>query len=482
MKVFKETMRVTLILLMWEAITCQVAQAEEAVKTDELQQTIKVQQEQLDAQQHSIQELQRQVQELGAPAKPSTTKSPTTTRAQQTPTSAEQAMYKKEVLMFEKLTSDPRNQRYVKGDEGWKSVPDSKTALKFGGFVQLNLIHSFQDAGYPYGQFIPSIIPVPTDTTPDTQFDLRSTRLTFETKTKNTKVGNINSFISIDFSGNVQQNAIQPRLRQAYVSGIGFFSRAAILAGQANSTFMDLQAFPDQFDLEGPNSAIAIRQGLLRYSLSVNKARSLVVDLALEQPETAVQNGNGLRDVPDFVSRLNWKHAWGHLNGAVLLRQLVAESNAGTGKDSAFGWGLTFSGQVKVAKTKDNFQFQVTSGTGIGRYIQDLASDANGQDAVYNDTTNELTPLDMIGGYAAYQHWWTGKLRSTLVGGYLSIDNLAIQPDEAFNKTVYSSLNLIFRPYKHMDFGGEYYWGERTNKNDQAGHANRLMVTMKYGF
>ncbi len=54
MKVFKEPMRVTLILLMWGAITCQVAQAEEAVKTDELQQTIKVQQEQLDAQQHYV--------------------------------------------------------------------------------------------------------------------------------------------------------------------------------------------------------------------------------------------------------------------------------------------------------------------------------------------------------------------------------------------------------------------------------------------
>ncbi len=457
------------------------AWAEGERQPQEMRETIEAQQEQLDAQSQSILELKQQVQDLNKQLQPVTPAS-AEQLAEDIATDQNPTVLEWERLMFEKLVRDPRNQQFVQADEGWIPVSGSQTELKFGGFVQLNLIRSFQDAGYPYGQFISSNIPVPTDNTADTQFDLRSTRLTFETKTNKTKVGDINSFISIDFSGNVQQGAIQPRLRQAYVSGIGFQTGATFLAGQANSTFMDLQAFPDQFDLEGPNAAIALRQGQLRYSLSVDRSHLLVVELAIEQPETAVQNGTGLRDLPDFVSKVNWNQPWGHLQGAVLLRQLVAESTAGTDKDSTFGWGLAFSGQVKVPKSKDNFQFQVTGGAGIGRYIQDLASASNGQDAVYNDVTNELTALNEIGGYAAYQHWWTDKLRSTIVGSYLRIDNLSVQPDDALKQTRYAAFNLIYRPYKRMDVGGEYYWGERTNKNDQSGHANRLMITMKYGF
>jgi len=63
--------------------------------------------------------------------------------------------------------------------DGWIPVPGRKTDVRFGGFVEANFIHDFQDAGYPYGEFIPSHIPVPTDDTSNTEFDPRSSRLTF---------------------------------------------------------------------------------------------------------------------------------------------------------------------------------------------------------------------------------------------------------------------------------------------------------------
>ena len=66
--------------------------------------------------------------------------------------------------------------------DGWFPIPNTNTDLRFGGFVQLNVIHDFEDTGFPFGDFIPAQIPVPTDDTPNTEFDVRTSRLTFESR------------------------------------------------------------------------------------------------------------------------------------------------------------------------------------------------------------------------------------------------------------------------------------------------------------
>lgn len=119
----------------------------------------------------------------------------------------------------------------------------------------------------------------------------------------------------------------------------------------------------------------------------------------------------------------------------------MAESTNGGGKDSAFGWGLSVSGEVLVPGTKrpnapsdglgprqDNVQFQIAGGSGIGRYVFDLNSAPTPQDGVYNNATMELTPLEEIGAFGAYRHWWTDWVRSTVVGSFVTMNNLASQP------------------------------------------------------
>jgi hypothetical protein len=301
--------------------------------------------------------------------------------------------------------------------------------------------------------------------------------------------------VSMDFAGQETEASIQPRLRRAYVTWVGPLSNIAFTAGQAWTSFLDLGVWPEVFDLEGPNAMTGLRQGLFRGSYAFGKKKDLVFDAALEQPETQVQNGNGLRDLPDLVARINWQQGWGHLQGAVVGRQLVAESTAGTGKDTAFGWGLSLSGSWKVPGTKrkeaasddlgprqDKIQFQVQGGPGIGRYVFDLGSAPNPQDAVYDDATGELTPLDEVGAFVAYHHWWTNKFRSEFVYGVVSVDTLVIQPPGALERTTYALANLLYRPFRRMDFGIEYYWGERENRSGQTGHANRLMLAVNFGF
>ena len=267
--------------------------------------------------------------------------------------SSEESTEQDQESVFENLIKDPYNRRYghAPGD-AWIPMPGTKTELRFGGFVQLNVIHDFEDAGFPFGEFIPAQIPVPTEDTPNTEFDPRTSRFMFETRTNIEDVGAVRTMISMDFAGDEKEGSVQPRLRQAYVTWVGPLSNISFTAGQAWTTYIDLGVWPELFDLEGPNAMTGTRQGLLRGSYAFGKEKQLVFDLALEQPETLVANGNGLEDLPDLVARLNWQPDWGHLQVAAIGRQLVAESTAGTGRDSAAGCGLSLSGSWLVPGTR----------------------------------------------------------------------------------------------------------------------------------
>jgi hypothetical protein len=358
-------------------------------------------------------------------------------------------------------------------------MPGKKTDIRFGGFMQLNIIHDIQNSGNNFGKFSPAEIPVPTDGTSNTEFDPRTSRMIFETRTL-TSLGKYSTFLSADWAGD-EANSSSPdfRLRQAYVTGIGLLTGTAFTAGRANSTFMDNLAWPEIFDLEGPNSLSFIWQGLLRLSWEVDEAKHWIASFALEQPDTDVTNGDGKKDWPDAVARIDVNHDWGHLSAAVLGRRLKATSTSGNGTDKAAAWGLLFSGKLPVPSTADNIIFQFQGGDGIGRYIEDL-NFAGGQDAVYDTIKEQLRPLKEVGGFGAYQHWWTDKLRSTVTGGYLRVDNLNIQSSDSLKASIYTNGNLIYSPVKPLDVGIEYIWGQRKNKNGKTGHANRLMFSMKW--
>jgi len=398
--------------------------------------------------------------------------------------------------IFVTLAQDPYIRRYGRPPgEGWIPVPGTKTELRFGGLIQLNLIHDFQNAGFPYGWFVPALIPVPTNETPNTEFDPRTSRVTFETRTNTEEAGSVRTMVDVDFYGDLSASFIKPRLRQAYVTWVGPRSNISFSAGQTWSTYLDLQVWPEILDLQGPNAMTGARQGLLRGSYAFGEQKNTIFDLAVEQPTTAVSGGTGLKQSPDLVARLSWQKSWGHLQGAAIGRQLVAESTQGGGRDSAFGYGLSFSGSFKVPGTKrkgaltddlgerqDSLQFQVQGGSGSGRYVFDLGSAPRGQDAVYDDATQALVTLDHIGGFVAYHRWWTDRLRTALVYGTTRVDNLAIQGPDDLERTTYVLVNLAYRAFRRMDVGAEYAWGERRNKDGQKGHANRLVLGLNFGF
>ena len=384
--------------------------------------------------------------------------------------------------LYDLIQSDPRDRHYLElSKQGWLKGLGGKTFFRFGGFVQVNFIGDFQNTGYKYGEFIPALIPVPTDDTPNMAFDPRSTRITFETQT-DTKKGTVGTFISMDFNGSVEPKSIQPELLQAYVSWIDSKSRQSILIGQSNSTMTDGNTWPESFDLEGPNAMLFIRQVMIRYSFMLTKKDNWIASIAIEEPFSAVQNGQGLSILPDLIFTVNWKEKWGSLRFASLARQIVAEDDSGEGEAKTFAWGLTLSGKLNIPYKQDNFNFQFLIGDGTGRYVQDLGATSEGQDAFYDPTSISLTALPVTGGFISYQHWWTSNLRTNIAAGFVNISNLEMQDDDALKATTYVLANTIYSPFKRFDVGLEYNYGQNKNKVLDTGHANRLMLGVKYSF
>ena len=412
-----------------------------------------------------------------------------------------------EPSVFEDLSRDPYDYRNGRlPDEGWIPLFKTRTELKFSGFIQLNVIHDFQNAGFPHGWFVPGLIPAPTDKTPNTEFDPRPSRFVFETKTATEKAGDVSTLLSFDFFGDLSSSTARvfptPRLYQAYVAWVGPKSQVAFTVGQAWSSFLDLRVWPMILDLQGPNAMSGARQGLLQASYAFGKDKSVVFAGSIEQPDTAVQDpasatgvGTGIRRAPDIAARLTWSGDWGHLQAAMLLWVLSAQSTTSGNRDSAFGNGGSLSGRFNIRRTlrdvgapdnlgprQDLIQYQVHGGCGTGRYIFDLSTTTLPQDAVWDDASGELLPLCQVGGFVGYHHWWTDDLHTQVVGSLEQVFNRGVQADETYKRGLYVLGNLGYRFFFRMDIGVEYYFGKRWEKNDASGYAHRLMFAANYGW
>lgn len=391
-------------------------------------------------------------------------------------------LIKEKSILYDLIQSDPRDRHYLDlSKQGWLKGLGGKTFFRFGGFVQVNFIRDFQDAGYKYGEFIPALIPIPTDVTPNLSFDPRTTRITFETQT-GTKRGKVGTFISMDFSGSVQSSSIQPRLLQAYVSWIDDKNRHSILFGQSNTTMTDGNTWPETFDLQGPNAMLFVRQVMIRYSFMLSKKDNWIASIALEESLSSVQNGEGLTSLPDLIFAVNLKEKWGKLRFSSLARELVAENDAGQGRAKTFAWGISFSGKIVILKKKDNFKFQFLLGDGTGRYVQDIGAMSEGQDAFYDPDSIKLIAMPVSGGFIGYQHWWTDNIRTNVAIGHVNVINLDLQEDDTFKSSTYLVANTIYSPFDRFDLGLEYNYGQNRNKALDTGHANRLTLGVKYSF
>jgi hypothetical protein len=363
------------------------------------------------------------------------------------------------------------------------------TRFSYGGFIKMDAMLTDTTGGeIPDGSvgrmfYVPSQIPVGgANEGTDADFGAQFSRFWFAADTDMDNGEKVKAYLEFDlfgggntsFLGNeVSTNTYGLTVRHAYVN------YGKWLAGQTWSNFQDTAALPDSVDFIGPTEGtIFVRQAQVRYT---NGPWSVSV----ENPETTVTpfRNSGARinsddnSAPDVTARWLTKGDWGHFTIAALLRQFKYENPATATNATTTGGALSVSGKFNLGKD-DDIRYMASGGSGIGRYLGlGIASDT------VLDATNDLEAIDGYGGFVAWRHAFSSKLRGNLFYSMAAFDN-----DKAltgFNVTERSQswhANLIYSPFPKLDVGAELIWGQRSLEGDADGDLRRIHAHVKYNF
>jgi len=369
-------------------------------------------------------------------------------------------------------------------------LPGSATSIKLGGYVKLDAIYSNITQGVDAvanQQSVDSAIPVGPNGSPSDNkkgqltFHARQTRLNLATSTP-TEYGDLTTFIEGDFFGADGNESVTNsngfRIRHAYGT-LGNF-----LAGQYWTNLFDENAYTETVDFGGPVGEIFIRQAQVRWtqpfaagewSASLENPESL---FALSGSALTAGSATPLRSdrdhYPDVIGRLKLKNELGTFNAAVMARNIRIDTPAAADAK----WGEAISLTAVVPAGKDDFRANFNTGNAIGRYqLSGFFPDG------YVDATGRVQLAQARSAYAAYRHYWSPKLRSSLVLAASSTDTPAGGTFNGFNKSARSAhLNLIFSPVPRVNLGMELIGEKRTVVDGDFGILRRVQFGAQFFF
>jgi hypothetical protein len=361
----------------------------------------------------------------------------------------------------------------LKSFPGSLPIPGSSAAIKFGGFVKMNIVESFDPIGTP-DRFIVGSIPVPQESgATNTALTVSPSRLNIDLR-DTTKYGAVRAFLEADFAGAGDTF----RLRHA------FGQYKSFLIGKTWTTFMDTRSRPEDLDFEGINGQILLRQPQIRYFPKIGQNWHLL--LAAEDPDPNVSGGTGIGLFPDIVASVErtWFDRW-HVKSSLLLRKMEGKCDCLDGKkDSTKGWALSISGMTGITRwdERDNLQIQLSYGEGFSHYVNDLGS-IGAPDAIFDHNTGQLVAVPVFAMYIAFQKWWSPNIRSNFNYGYVDVDNQGVgDPAAAYKNTNRFIGNIIWSPIARIDLGAQLLFGSRTNEDGEKATAKQLQLSAKYRY
>ncbi|MFT3754838.1 MAG: DcaP family trimeric outer membrane transporter [Pseudoxanthomonas sp.] len=368
--------------------------------------------------------------------------------------------------------------------------PNSK--FSYGGFVKFDaMITDTSDGAIADGSsgrlfYVPSTIPVVAngaepDTDPYTDFHAQFSRFWLSADHVTDNGDKLKGYVEMDFFGGgsnafagneVATNTYAVTLRQAYVSWNNW------LAGQTWSNFQDVAALPDAVDFVGVTEGTTfVRQAQIRYtkgnfSVSAENPQTTVSSIAT----AARTNGTGSNTLPDLTARWVTKGTWGHFSVAGLLRQFKL------GDEDETGAAISLSGKFNLGSS-DDIRWMANYGSGLGRYMAfglgpDTALDINGN----------LHAVDAAGGFVAWRHAFSPKLRTNLMYSVATFDNdrglpgWALGSYAATERAESFHANVIYSPLPKLDVGAEIGYGKRQLEDSREGDLKRIQTTVKYSF
>jgi hypothetical protein len=388
-------------------------------------------------------------------------------------------------------------------------IPGTNTSYKWYGFARLDAIADLNPIGGT-DSFVTAQIPVPQGRGQNFAANPRYSRLGLDTWTPTSLFDwTFHTRVEVDFfNGNNSGSfgSFPLRLRYAYAD-FGPFR-----VGQAASTFMDYDVFPNVLDYQGPDGMVLMRQVIGRVTLPLGDRMHIAV--AAEQPYSDIQwfddgsfvvnPGSGVvttagaprnvQDIPDFTGNFRYDSDFGHVQVSGILRKLTFQPAVGSDMNQ-LGYGVNLTGDFHpwawlmgtdpalkenpTALERSRIMGAYTVGRGINRYLQD--ENGLGLDGVF-DPIDGFRALYSVGWFICYEHWWTEKWLSNFCYSETFTALPAALPADTYRGGKYAAVNVIWLPVQRLGIGLEYLYGERENKDGEAGFAHRFQLGVQYSF
>lgn len=397
---------------------------------------------------------------------------------------------------------------YVTGGDfpGSFKVPGMDTSLAIYGFVKADVVHNFGARRDFPTLLLTSIIPVDgadgAGRQGDTNARVNASQINIESRTP-TEWGELRTHFQFDFfNGDQSTGAAEENSANELPAGLrlAYGSLGPLTVGQDWTAFMDLSAYPETADFEGPNGMLFSRVPQIKWSEPVGGGWSYAVAIDnpsgnfIPPPGAAVADVEK-SDLPDLVGHLRHEDGWGHVQLSGQLRKIAydidttvannaALANFPQREDSAVGWGLAAYLQLDDPlglHPRDKFTLLGAYGEGI-RYIIDTGLTAQQTDGGVNPVTGEIETTEQYSIVAWYQHWWTDTVRSTAVYGRVEVDPLSFAAGNSFERTQYVVGNLFWSPVPRVNLGLEYQYGQLEVKDGRKGEANQIQATAVFLF
>jgi len=351
---------------------------------------------------------------------------------------------------------------------------DGRASLRIRGSIRLSgaLDLGGLQTAYTFDTYR---IPTGGEATADPRFILSAaqSRIGIEAA-RVTRYGEVFMRFETDFLGDIGNPNELLRLRHAYGTVAGF------LAGQTWTLLADMLALPVTVDLDGPNSAVAVRSPQIRLSKEGKRGARYNISIESPSPDVVIPDSleQAFQSFPDVGLRAGyiadtWHLRVGGMLRSITVRDLSAELEYLVGMVGLIGMHKDLGEANKVLA-------QVVGGPAAARFI--TALEGKGLDALYNPATGEWELVTSGGGFVSFKQGWAPAVYSYLTAGAVYVRNKAYQPPDAFANSQYISGNIFWDSLEGTRIGAEISWGRREDKNGADGRAARISFITYYDF
>ena len=318
---------------------------------------------------------------------------------------------------------------------------------------------------------------------------VRQTRFGIKANTP-TAMGDLFARFEFDLTG-VGALAGQTQFRLRYAYG----QLGTVAVGQMESTFMDLDVFPNSIEAWGPDGMVFFRNIQVRWQ-PIDDKRSRF-RIALERPGASgdaglysdrieLANIKPRFPVPDLTAQYRLKTDFGYVQLAGILGYMAWDqltSDTVNLSGNATRWGLNLSSTINVMKA-DQIKAQVVYGEGMENYMNDAPLDIGVKTNFSNPTKPLLgVPLPVLGIMVFYDHTWNDRMTSSIGYSQVHITNSDGQLPSDFKMGQYALANVLYNPIKDLMFGVEVQWGQRQNNSDGwTANDTRIQFSAKYSY